>query len=239
MMVCPVPWASTRLEPIKSTTTRGAAQSGGFAPASSWAGLLERLRAWVRAEASAGRLLPWVPIAFGNGIALYFTAPREPVLSVSLATSISLCAVAFLLRCSRFFAAAVILAAIAAGFATLTLRTVHLAQALLARPLYSVSLSGFVGTRDICERTGRFVLRVTQMDAPRFSGMPPANAMTPSASARLHSTLDGASMVQRDRGPPREPAWSSTAAMAMRPFDAGFSGLRMSANCHSPKLRRL
>ena len=45
--------------------------------------LLERLRAWVRAEAGAGRLLPWVPVAFGAGIALYFTASHEPVLGRS------------------------------------------------------------------------------------------------------------------------------------------------------------
>ena len=151
---------------------RGAAQSGALAPSpsSAWTALLERLRAWVRAEAGAGRLLPWVPVAFGSGIALYFTASREPVLSVSLATAISLCAVAFLLRRSRFFAGAVMVAAIAAGFATATFRTAHLAHAVLARPLYSVSLSGFVETRDIRERTDRFVLRVTQLDAPRFSG---------------------------------------------------------------------
>ena len=31
---------------------------------------LETLRQWARAEAGAGRLLPWVPVAFGTGIAL-------------------------------------------------------------------------------------------------------------------------------------------------------------------------
>jgi competence protein ComEC len=111
-----------------------------------------------------------VPVAFGTGIALYFTASHEPVLFVSIGTAIALCSAAFLLRRSRFFAAAVMVAAVAAGFATATLRTAHLAHTVLARPLYSVSLSGFVETRDIRERTDRFVLRVTGMDAPRFSG---------------------------------------------------------------------
>ena len=32
-----------------------------------------------RAEAGAGRLLPWVPVAFGTGIAFYFAADHEPV----------------------------------------------------------------------------------------------------------------------------------------------------------------
>jgi competence protein ComEC len=43
----------------------GAAQAGGFAPAGFgiWSNSLEKLREWVKAEAGAGRLLPWVPIA--------------------------------------------------------------------------------------------------------------------------------------------------------------------------------
>jgi competence protein ComEC len=130
---------------------------------------VERFRAWVRAEAGAGRLLPWVPEAFGAGIALYFTAFREPVLAVTIATAAAGCVAAFLLRRSKFFAAAVLGAAVAAGFATATWKTARVAHVVLARPLYSVSLSGFVETRDIRERTDRFVLRVTQMDAPRMT----------------------------------------------------------------------
>src|SRR6201996_6642553 len=151
---------------------RGAAQGGVLAPSPTrlWTSFLERVHAWARAEAGAGRLFPWVPVAFGIGIALYFTATHEPVLSVGIATAVVLCAAAFLLRRSRFFASAVIVAAIAAGFATATVRTAYLAHTGLQRPLYSVALSGFVETRDIRERTDRFVLRVTAMDAPRFSG---------------------------------------------------------------------
>jgi competence protein ComEC len=154
---------------VRTWPPRGAAQAGPLAPAGfgAWARLVECLRAWVRAEAGAGRLLPWVPVAFGIGIALYFTAAREPVLSVAVATAIGLCLVAALARRQRFFAVAVMIAAIAAGFATATWRTYELAHVVLARPLYSVSLSGFVETRDIRERTDRFVLRVAGMDAPR------------------------------------------------------------------------
>ena len=148
---------------------RGAAQAGGFAPAGfdAWSSLVAKLRAWVRAEAGAGRLLPWVPVAFGTGIALYFSAEREPVLAVAVGAALVLCAVALLLRRHRFFAAAVMTAAVAAGFATATWKTAHIAHTVLARPLYSVSLSGFVETRDIRERTDRFVLRVVTMESPR------------------------------------------------------------------------
>src|SRR5882724_11361676 len=125
---------------------RGAAQAGALVPsgAPAWASFLERLRAWARAEAGAGRLLPWVPIAFGSGIALYFTAAREPVLSVAIATAAVLCVAAVLLRRSRFFVTAVMVAAVAAGFATATSRTARVGHTVLARPLYSVSVSGFV-----------------------------------------------------------------------------------------------
>jgi competence protein ComEC len=149
---------------------RGGAQGAVLAPSGAvWSSFLERLRALVRAEAGAGRLLPWVPVAFGTGIALYFTASSEPVLWLSIAAAGGFCAAAFLLRRSRLFAAAVMVAAIAAGFATATVRTARLSHPVLTRPIYSVSLSGFVETRDIREKTDRFVLRVTAMDGPRLS----------------------------------------------------------------------
>ena len=108
-------------------------------------------------------------MAFGAGVALYFTAYREPVLSVTIAAAVAWCVGACLLRKSKFFAAAVLAAATATGFATATSKTAHVAHTVLMRPLYSVSLSGFVEARDIRERTDRFVLRVTRMDAPRLS----------------------------------------------------------------------
>jgi len=149
---------------------RGAAQGTVLAPSgAAWSSFLERLQAWVRAEAGAGRLLPWVPVAFGAGIALYFTAAGEPVLSVSIAAAVALCTAAFLLRRSRFFVAAVMVAAVSAVFATASSKTARITHTVLARPIYSSSLSGFVETRDIRERTDRFVLRVTTMDAPRLS----------------------------------------------------------------------
>jgi competence protein ComEC len=84
---------------------RAAAPVGGFAPSrpAFWPPLIETLRQWARAEAGAGRLLPWVPVAFGTGIALYFAADHEPVLSVAATLAIALCAVAVLLRRQKFF----------------------------------------------------------------------------------------------------------------------------------------
>ena len=63
--------------------------AGGFAPSGfgAWPHLLAKLREWIRAEAGAGRLLPWVPVAFGTGIAFYFAADHEPVLPVAAVTA--------------------------------------------------------------------------------------------------------------------------------------------------------
>jgi len=148
---------------------RETARAGGFAPSglNAWPSLIDKLRSWIRAETGAGRLLPWVPVAFGTGIAFYFTADREPVASVTAVAAAVLCAAAFLLRRQKIFPIAVMIAAMSAGFAVATWKTARVAHGVLARPAYSVSLSGFVETRDIRERTDRFVLRVARMDSPR------------------------------------------------------------------------
>jgi competence protein ComEC len=148
---------------------REAVRAGGFAPSGfdAWPAFTTKLREWVRAEAGAGRLLPWVPISFGTGIAFYFAADHEPVLPVAILTAIGLCVAAFLLRRQKLFPVAVMIAAVAAGFATATWKTARIAHGVLARPMYAVSVSGFVEARDVRERTDRFVLRVTQMDAAR------------------------------------------------------------------------
>ncbi len=148
---------------------REAARPGGLAPSGfgTWSSLVAKLQSWVHAEAGAGRLLPWIPVAFGAGIALYFTAAREPVAWVTAATAAGLCTAAFLLRRQKAFPAAVMIAALAAGFATATLKTARVAHGVLARPMFSVSLKGFVETREERERTDRFVLRVVQMESPR------------------------------------------------------------------------
>jgi competence protein ComEC len=148
---------------------REAARPGSFAPSGfdAWSSLVAKLREWIAAEAGAGRVLPWVPIAFGTGIAFYFAADHEPVAPVAAFAAIGFGLAAFLLRRQKVFPLAVMIAAMAAGFATATWKTRIIAHGVLARPMYAVSLSGFVETRDVRERTDRFVLRVTQMESPR------------------------------------------------------------------------
>src|SRR5262245_47602736 len=89
----------------------------------------DSLRNWAAADAGPGRLLPWLPVAFGFGIAIYFSAEREPDWRAALALAASLALAAFFTRNRPFgFPIALGLAAIAAGFATATLKTVQVAH---------------------------------------------------------------------------------------------------------------
>jgi competence protein ComEC len=83
---------------------RSGAQAGGLAAGLNiWPRAFEKQREWVRAETGPGRLLPWVPVAFGTGIAFYFAAEREPILPVTIVAAAALGLAAFLFRRSRFF----------------------------------------------------------------------------------------------------------------------------------------
>src|SRR5205814_172963 len=126
--------------------------------------VIEQLRGLIAAEAAQTQLLPWIAVTFGAGAVIYFTAEREPVAYVVAPLAALVCLTAFLLRRSKFFPAAVLAAALCAGFTVATLRTAGVAHNVLTRPLYSVALSGFVEVREERERSDRFVLRVTRME---------------------------------------------------------------------------
>ncbi len=132
-----------------------------------WPSLITTLQTWARAEAGPGRLLPWVPVAFGAGIALYFAAEHEPVAWVAGSIAAVLAGAALLSRRQRWFPLVVVLAAVAAGFAIAALKTARIAHGVLAKPIYGVALSGFVETHEERERTDRFVLRLVTMESPR------------------------------------------------------------------------
>src|SRR6267142_1361973 len=96
-------------------------------PGLTWPGFLagfgreiaEQLQTWARAEVAPGRLVPWLPVAFGLGVAVYFSAEREPAAwaAVLAAALFGACAVATRRR-PFAFPLALALAAIAAGFTT-------------------------------------------------------------------------------------------------------------------------
>ena len=97
-----------------------------------WAGqAAQHLRAWALADVGPGRLIPWLAIAFGTGIILYFTAEQEPALWAALALTLAMIAAAIAVR-HRPVAFPVVLgfAAVAADFATATVK-----QAIIAHPV--------------------------------------------------------------------------------------------------------
>ncbi len=123
---------------------------------------------WVERDTAPGRLIPWLPIAFGLGVAVYFAADREPHLWAGLiltAVAISLCIAARARPLA--FPVAIAAAAIALGFTLAAWKTARIAHPILAAPAFNVTLSGFVETREERERSDRIVIAVHAMSGVR------------------------------------------------------------------------
>lgn len=125
---------------------------------------------WARHEIETARLMHWAPVAFGSGVAVYFAVDHEPVAAVALAAALVLAFICIALRHRGAFAPLVLLSLVVAGFATGAVRTKIVAHAVLARPLFGVTLTGFVETYEQRERSDRFVLRVVEMTSPKQEG---------------------------------------------------------------------
>jgi competence protein ComEC len=143
----------------------------GLAGSAGW--LRKLFGEWAIAEVAPGRLLPWLPVAFGFGIVAYFTADREPAAWAAASAALAGVIVAFLARrLALGFAIALGFAAIAAGFATATLRTQRIAHPVLLFTVSSVTLSGFVEIREERERSDRIVVRVHTIEGRRLNETP-------------------------------------------------------------------
>ncbi len=153
--------------------------AGGGRPALAWprsrAGerFVERLRDWALAEVAPGRLVPWLAIAFGLGVVLYFTAEQEPAPWAAVALTVGASALAVLARRRPVaFPLAVAIAAAAAGFATATLKRAVIAHPVLQAAAWNVDIAGFVEVREERERSDRIVVRVTRIEAARLAEKP-------------------------------------------------------------------
>ncbi|MBX9844819.1 MAG: ComEC family competence protein [Xanthobacteraceae bacterium] len=132
------------------------------------AALTRRLRAWVIVDTGPGRLLPWLPVAFGLGIAIYFAAEREPAWWAAVGLTLVCSSVAILARRRPIaFPLALAAAAVAAGFAVATLNTVRVAHPVLVRTAANVTIAGFVEVREERERTDRIVVRALSFEGAR------------------------------------------------------------------------
>jgi len=144
---------------------------GGFADAGY--AVAQRARQWAEAEVRPGRLMPWLPVAFGLGIALYFAAETEPKAWAASALAFAAITVAFLARRRPLgFPTALAAAAVAMGFATVTLRSAYIAHPVLTRPAGNVEISGFVVTREERERSDRIVVRALKLEGARLDQKP-------------------------------------------------------------------
>jgi competence protein ComEC len=138
----------------------------GLSPFAQSAGA--RLGDWARADTAPGRLIPWLPIAFGTGVILYFAADREPFLWAGIVLTAMAMALCVLSRARPMaFPVAVAAAALATGFTVATWKTARIAHPVLAAPSFNVTLSGFVERREERERSDRIVIRVHAMSGAR------------------------------------------------------------------------
>jgi competence protein ComEC len=114
-----------------------------------------------------------LPVAFGTGIAAYFTAEREPAWWAASGLAVALIAVAIVARRRPFgFPIALAFAAIATGFCAATLQTARIAHPILQTGTWSAQVAGFVEAREEREKSDRIVVRVHRFEAPRISEKP-------------------------------------------------------------------
>jgi competence protein ComEC len=135
--------------------------------------IVAQISQWAAAEVAPGRLMPWLPVGFGFGIVLYFTAEREPVWWVAAATAAMAVGISWLSRARPVaFPLALAVAAIASGFAAATVKSRLVDHVVLRAPAYGVSLKGFVERREELERSDRIVLHVANMEGGRAGAHP-------------------------------------------------------------------
>ncbi len=142
----------------------------GLAERAAWLGRL--ISQWAVAEVAPGRLLPWLPVAYGFGIVAYFTADREPAVWAATGAALVGAVTAFVARRHAFgFAIALGFAGTAAGFATATLQTARIAHPVVVYPA-AASITGFVEVREERARSDRIVVGVQHIDAARLKPTP-------------------------------------------------------------------
>ncbi|MCC6777034.1 MAG: ComEC/Rec2 family competence protein [Hyphomicrobiales bacterium] len=130
----------------------------------------ERAREWVAAEVGPGRLVAWLAVAFASGVLVYFAADHEPAVWAAASAVTVAFAVAWLCRARPFaFSAALVGAALAAGFAIAVVRGALIAHPVLSTATWNVDIAGFIEVREERERSDRVVVRVVSMAAPRLN----------------------------------------------------------------------
>jgi competence protein ComEC len=144
-----------------------------------WRGLSDLSRAaevvarWLIAEVAPGRLGHWLPVAFGTGIVVYFTAQHEPLWWAGLALTLALAGAAVAVRARPVaFPILLGLTIVAAGSATATIKTLLIDHPVLRRAAFGVEVAGWVEAREERARSDRITLRVDRMEGRRLDATP-------------------------------------------------------------------
>lgn len=134
------------------------------------AGLVAFLAVTLLAEQQRWAL--WLPVAFGAGIALYFSLPVEPPLSIGtgiLAALVLLVAIGLRRRAGQGVVVALLAAAaISAGFSAATWRTLAVEAPMLSERLGPTTVTARVVAQEAMPKGSRVVL-----DRARVSGLRP------------------------------------------------------------------
>jgi competence protein ComEC len=123
----------------------------------------------IAAETAPGRLVPWMPIAFGLGVVVYFAAEREPSWIAAIGLAAAAVVVGFFARRHAVaFAGAILIATAAIGFAVSSFKAALIAHPVLDHPAYGVSVAGFIEVREERERSDCIVVNVVDIDGERL-----------------------------------------------------------------------
>jgi competence protein ComEC len=158
-------------------------------------------------EAERARWIVWLPVLFGAGVVVYFHLAAEPALTVALAVPVMAAALKGAWR--RGLAAAVVTGAVLTtclGFAFAKARTEWVRAPVLARPMSSAEVAGYVTlVEPKAPRGQRITLRVTSISGLAHDALP--RNVRIRAMRALQGLAPGDAVQMRARlSPPAEPA---------------------------------
>ena len=157
-------------------------------------GLAALVKGWLEEEGEARRFFLWLPVAFGSGLLLYFSATSEPSLWAPLVTFSLAVAAAIALRSRQGragFRMSVGAAAVMAGFATGAIKTALVMSPVIERTLVS-KVTAYVETIDPRENGARLLLRPVEMQGVEASKMPARIRVT----VRTHPAFEAGATIQ-------------------------------------------
>jgi competence protein ComEC len=110
-------------------------------------------------------------VTFGAGIVAYFAIDGEPEpWAATLLLTLTVVVAILTRRQTVAFPLALGFAAVAAGFATATIKRAIIAHPVLITPVWNVDIAGFIEIREERERSDRITVRVERLAGPRFNG---------------------------------------------------------------------